>query len=60
LLPAGHALVSDTDQCRAPGALTALDAVAACGAVFEPLMAELFWPAAVALGPMSEGSAGVK
>jgi hypothetical protein len=45
-----------------PGALTALDvvAVAACGAVLVPLTAELFWPAVVALAPMSEGSAGVK
>jgi hypothetical protein len=42
-----------------PGALTALGAAAACGAVLLPLMAELFWPAAVALGP-SEGAAGVK
>jgi hypothetical protein len=43
-----------------PGALTALAAVFACGAVFEPLMAELFWPAVVELGPASEGSAGTK
>jgi hypothetical protein len=44
----------------APAPLTVPDDWLAPGAVFEPVTAELFCAAAVALGPLSEGSEGTK